>query len=253
MTARRYPRLHPGRAKAITLERATMGYEQLQQQSRRLPDLSRESYAATGLERISPSELCDFRNRIEATAESAGYPERGLSTVQAVDRALAVEFARMELPLGEMLRADVWTWCAVHLLPHLVHWRFARADGSVSHDRYLGIVQRNALGRLWLRGCVFDRGPGSDDRWGLVTALSEDASVAILERTSIAADWRLARAVGEAWLLTKNRGLPADVLLRDGIIRVRIAFAITELGIYDDDELSDFVAKIMLSGAMQRN
>jgi hypothetical protein len=64
---------------------------------------------------------------------------------------------------------------------------------------------RNAIQRLWMRGSTLDRGPGHEDRWGLVNALSEDAMVQIFERASLSGEPRLARAIAEAWVVTAGR------------------------------------------------
>lgn len=242
---RRFPKLHAGRAKAIVSEWKGLDADALKQQSRTLPEIAREKFAATGLPKISAEELATFRNQIEDAATSAGYPTKSLAVRQQVDTAIAVRLAKMDLPEGEMLRPEVWTWIAVHLMPHIVHWRFSKDTGEVKEERYLGILQRNALGRLWLRGKVFDRGEEVEDRWGLVDGISEDATVAILERTSVAGDWRLARVIGEAWLDAKRKGLAADDLLRDAVIRARISFAITELGIYNDEDLKTTIEECM--------
>src|SRR3546814_17705044 len=93
-----------------------------------------------------------------------------------------------------MLRPDVWTWMSIHLLPDYLFWRWAKPDWTITEARVSGSIHRSALGRLWLRGIVFDRGSASDDRWGLMDRIPEDAALAILERTTVSADHRLARA-----------------------------------------------------------
>lgn len=242
---RRFPKLQAGRAKAIVAEWQGLDADALKEQSRTLPEIAREKFAATGIPKISAEELAMFRDEIEGAATSAGYPTKSLAVRQKVDTAIAVRLANMDLPEGEMLRPDVWTWIAVHLMPHFVHWRFSKDTGVVTEERYLGLVQRNAIGRLWLRGKAFDRGEGAEDRWGLVSGISEDATVAILERTSVAGDWRLARVIGEVWLDAKNKELAADDLLRDAVIRARISFAITEFGIYSDENLKITIEECM--------
>lgn len=237
---RRFPRLSPARAKALLAERSGLDVARLRGLSP--PAMDHEKFSATGLQRISRNDLAKLRDEVDVVAAEAGYPGPSQAARQKFDRDVAVRLASMDLPSGEMLRPDVWAWLAMHLFPHLVQWRFGKEDGAIAEERFLGIVQRNALGRLWLRGRVFDRGgQDSDQRWGLAKAISEDASVAILERTSLASDWRLARALGEAWLQAREDGLAADQMLRRVAIKVRIKFAYSELGILTDEGLQMFI------------
>lgn len=238
---RRLPRLAPAKAKAFVAEVERQSLEQLELRSRTLLDLETERFAATGLPKVGADELQHLRNELQATMIAAGFPGTTQSVRQAVDRALAVKLATMDLPIGEMLRSDTWTWISLHLLPHFVKWRFVRTDSRITEERFLGTIHRNALGRLWLRGRVFDRGGDSHDQWGLVNTISEDASVAILERTSVSADHRLARFVGEFWLATKSKGLDADGLLRNAMIRIRVQSALIEVATMSDTELSEFI------------
>jgi hypothetical protein len=219
--------------------RAALGIENLSQLP--WPDLAHERFAATGLQKITREELLAIRRDMDAVAATCAFPATSLRARQEFDRRIAIMLSNLKFPIGEMVRPDVWTWIAVNLVPHLVTWRFGTDDGRVSEDRFLGILQRNAFGRLWLRGRVFDRGPDSDDRWGLVNAISEDASVAILERTSIAGDWVLARIIGEEWLAERKAGKNADRLLRDAAVRIRMNSAILETGIFSVSELADSV------------
>ena len=243
---RRFPRLSPARAKTLLAERGGLDVAQLRGLSP--PVMDHEKFSATGLQRISRNDLVKIRDEVEAAAIEAGYPESSQSARQKFDRYVAVRLASMDLPSGEMLRPDVWTWLAMHLFPHLVQWRFGKEDGAISEERFLGIVQRNALGRLWLRGRIFDRGgQDGEQRWKLAEAISEDASVAILERTSLASDWRLARALGEGWLSAREKGMAADQILRRVAIKVRIKFAYSELGIFTDEALQAFISDLFAS------
>src|SRR3546814_19535966 len=102
---------------------------------------------------------------------------------------------------------------SIHLLPDYLFWRWAKPDWTITEARVSGSIHRSALGRLWLRGIVFDRGSASDDRWGLMDRITEDAALAILERTTVSADTRLARAVDETGI---DAGLTGTEMGRGG-------------------------------------
>lgn len=243
---RRFPRLSAARAKVAVAQLSGKSNEQLQLESRVLPSLETEQFAATGMQRVSPSELRSLQEHVRARATAAGYPDGGVGARPEVDRAIAKSLAELDLPVGEMLRPDVWTWIAVHLFPDYLTWRWARPDGSITEARVSGPIYRNALGRLWLRGVVFDRGAESSNRWALMEGITEDASVAILERTTVSADHRVARAVAEAWIATGIVGTAAEVLLRRAMVFFRVQAALIEAVALDDIELKRLVNNAFL-------
>lgn len=225
---RRFPRLSAAQAKVAISALRDRSQEQLRLGSRVLPDQTTERFAATGMQRVSASELKSLQEELRRRMEEAGYPDGGLEARANVDRAIARALVELDLPVGEMLRPDVWTWMSVHLLPDYLVWRWAKPDGTITEARVIGSIHRNALGRLWLRGVVFDRGSASGDRWGLVERIPEDAALAILERTTVSADHRLARAVAQAWIDVGLTGTAADNLLRRTMVRFRVQVALIE-------------------------
>lgn len=237
---RRFPRLSAAQAKVASSAFHDKSIEQLMAIARVLPDLTTERFAATGMQRVSASELKALQERLRREMGEAGYPEGGVEARADVDRAIARTLAGLDLPVGEMLRSDVWTWISVHLLPDYLVWRWAKSDGAITEARLSGSIHRNALGRLWLRGVVFDRGATADDRWGLMERIPEDAALAILERTTVSADHRLARAVAQAWIDTGLTGTAADNLLRRTMILLRVQAALIETMALEDAELKKF-------------
>jgi hypothetical protein len=198
-----------------------------------IPHLTTEQFAATGAPKVTEDFLGKLRERLRIVLREAGYPQNTLAARQSVDRALAADLASMNFPVGEMLRPDTWTWLAVHLLPEYAHWRWVKG-GKVTEERLAGPVLRNALGRLWLRGWVFDPGESADDRWAVVNSLPEDATVVILERTSVSSNHRLARAIARSWLGMTGR---TEGALRDAGIRARVDSALFDSSVLSDSEL----------------
>ena len=84
----------------------------------------------------------------------------------------------------EASHEEVWSYLTCCWLLDVAVWRFgAEAD----ERRYIGNVNRNTFRRLWWRG----------RSWAEIdlTRLGEDELVNIMERPTIAADRRLARAI----------------------------------------------------------
>src|SRR3546814_7848481 len=69
----------------------------------------------------------------------------------------------------------------------------------------------------------------------------EDAALAILERTTVSADHRLARAVAEAWIDAGLTGTAAENLLRRTMVLFRVQAALIEAAALDDVELKHLV------------
>lgn len=153
-------------------------------------------YAASGGHR-DQSPIDRIGNDVRRLARDSGFPDNPSRVARTkFDRDATVLLASSEvLSTGEALRDDAWSYITAVALPDVVAWRF---PGKAAH-RFEGGV-RNALQRLWVRGTVLDRGPGSADRWGLVNSLNEDAAVQIFERASIAGNRRLAVALAEGRL-----------------------------------------------------
>lgn len=243
---RRFPRLSAAQAKVLSSALLGKPLEQLLANSRVLPDLTTERFSATGMQRVSPNELKALQDNLRRSMGEAGYPDGALEARAGVDKAIARTLAELDLPIGEMLRPDVWTWISVHLLPDYLVWRWAKADGTITEARVSGSIHRNALGRLWLRGVVFDRGVTSCERWSLMERIPEDAALAILERTTVSADHRLARTVAQSWIDTGLTGAAADSLLRRTMILLRVQAALIETTALEDVELKKLADEAFL-------
>lgn len=206
-----------------------------------VPTLDGAQFASTGGNRVPLSSLLAIRSRIDEILDDVGFPASTLAARQRFDRDVMVHLGELSLPAGEMLRAEVWAWLTIRLVPHAVAWRFMGRDGSVSTERFAGSIHRNALGRLWLRSWVLDD-PGSPDRWSLATALTEDAAVALLERASLAADHRLARSIVRCWLEWQRSGTPElEALLRGAMKRIRVMVTMIEPLAMSDCSMNELV------------
>lgn len=226
----RFPRLTAAKAERIILARG--GVRSLDALERiSMPPLDTQAFAPTGPQRVDESFLHDLRAGLDAIAKAAGYPQRQEETLRTFDAKAAVFLGELELPLGEAIRSETWAWIAVHLAPHLVQWRWGKDDKPASEKRYAGILQRNALGRLWYRAYVMREEEG--DPWMTLGLVNEDAHVAVLERTSIARDHRLAKSIIKHW---RKLGGGEDAL-RQALIRVRLRLLLQDTAVLSDIQL----------------
>ncbi|MEY4599139.1 MAG: hypothetical protein RLZZ445_1936 [Pseudomonadota bacterium] len=238
--SRSYPRLKLGHAKKLLaglsgILQASDDQNYRALLNKPLPDLSTETFAASGLPRVTASELLELRERLNGVMEAAGFPAVRLETRQAVDLGIAKALATWGFPKGEMLRPDVWWWLCVHLMPHYVFWRWQKTDGSITENRVIGAYVRNALGRLWYRATVLDLGTESPDRWKLLDRINEDASTALLERTSVSSNDRLSKCLTEVWLGLSSSDSAKS--WRNIMVRARVQASLIETAVLDDDDL----------------
>ncbi len=198
-----------------------------------LPDEAR--FASTGGSAVDPLQLREFRSGIVLVAEEFGFGTRDARATQAkFDAALGAWLVKHPLlKTGEALRDDVWCFVGVVVAPDIVHWRFGN-----SRQRYLGGI-RNTFQRLWMRARVLDRGETTQDRWGLLDSLTEDALVQITERPSIGADAILSRELAEAWVRASDRlgRSQMEDVMRSAILRLRIRNEIRSLSMLPKPEL----------------
>lgn len=241
---RLFPRLSASAARRLLREfdEAPLDPERLQSAAQPFT-----TWAASGGRRASPDELQEIRTAILEVARACGYPNGGEREARAFDAGCTMWFGETDpVPCGEALRDDVWTWIGVCLLPDLVSWRFkGRAD-----ERFVGGV-RNTFQRHWTRARVFDRGADASDRWHLVSALSEDAMVQVVERPSVGSSPQIARAIGEAWLsiVAEQPGVPMELLARTAIRDLRILGASVALTGMRQDALNKLTAKVFAAAA----
>lgn len=199
-----------------------------------LPDETR--FASTGGSAVDAAQLQGLRDGLAEIATAHGFGSKGARTTQAAfDSGVAAWLAQHVLfQTGEALRDDIWSFIGVVMAPDIVHWRF----GS-SRERYTGGI-RNALQRLWMRARVLDRGAESQDRWGLLDNLTEDALVQITERPSIGADAVLSRELAEAWVRASDRleSGRMEAVMRLATLRLRIRNEIRSLSYLPKDDLA---------------
>lgn len=194
-------------------------------------------YAATGGTR-SPASAFEIASQLRKIAAMCG--SSNVANRSTFDQDAAIFLATHDaLQGGEALRDDVWAFLTTVVAPDVVAWRFPDLPGR----RFEGGV-RNAFQRLWLRARALDRGENHADRWELVRAMPEDAVVAIIERTSIAARHSVSLALAEGWLKMARAATPGS---REDVMRLATKLLLLESQLIDlaalsDDDLAHTVA-----------
>ena len=232
----RLPRLSAAKAERILTGRGLQELSELELIE--FPNLETEQFAPTGPARVPADYLQSVRSELTVIAKAANYPDRSEVGFRLFDRDASIYLGRLDLPVGQAIRPDTWSWLAVHLVPHLVHWRWGTTGKQGSQARYCGILQRNALGRLWFRAHVMKE--SGDDPWRTLKLVNEDAHVAILERSRVSRDHQLARAIVRKW---HERG-GGESALRAAMIRVRMRLLLQDVAGLTGDELDSLAADL---------
>jgi|GEM_PF-492740 len=236
-----YPRLRLETANRLAEEFVTLSSEQLRERSVLVH--SEAFFAPTGGDRVTPAHLNHLRSGLEDIAQ------RNANSASEFDYEAAVFlFENMEIDPVEAARQEVWSCFALTLVPHLVHQRFANADGRISRERFLGghFGGRNAFGRLWWRAYLLHL-PDDEEPFRLLRVLGEDQIVQILERPNISGYRPLARAVAMEWAkhaLASSPAVRGEALMRDAMKRVRRLSAFVSWELLRDDELQAIVAAV---------
>lgn len=196
-------------------------------------------YAPVGGTPATAYQLSVLKEQIEEVARRCGFPNSGSGEKRAqFDAACGELLGTISVfQSGEALRDDVWAFIATALLPKVTHWRFGE-----SPDRWHGGI-RNTFQRLWIRARALDRGKGHRRRWELLQTLTEDALVALTERTAIAAQHRLALEIAEGWLRASERygRTRMEPVMRRAVMSLRLRSEVTALTVLSPPVLSTIV------------
>jgi hypothetical protein len=242
-----YPRLQAAAAQEMLVRYATLPVDELTALAA-VESVNADWYAtAPASSRVSEKALREFQSVVRSTASEYGYPSKSVATHPKrgeFDRALVgfiVDAAPM-LP-AEAAQQAVWSFMTLVVAPDVAFWRWRNTKGDFDFQRILG-YPRNAYRRLWWRSYIL--GGGAD---GPATLLLEDEAVAIMERTSIAGNRRLAGVIAREHLDLHSARPGRDDILRDAMKRLRRLHAFTSFHSLTDLELKALVREALEEAA----
>ncbi|MEV6695327.1 hypothetical protein AB0M35_28045 [Micromonospora sp. NPDC051196] len=230
-----YPRLPAPVAEELLTARTGRSPEELRHLSSTTDP--RTTWYPTAPHRVTEDDLRTLQHSVRATAAQAGWPAPATKTRgTAFDRKLApVLYHQMAIVPADAACEDVWSFLSLVLLPDIAFWRWPNDQRRPGYERIIG-RPRNVFRRLWTR--IHNLG---DD---LGAQLLEDEAVAILERPTLGAHPRVARAIARGHLATVGKADTARTeILRITARRLRRLAVVVSLETLDDSQLADLVVR----------
>jgi len=190
-------------------------------------------------ERISDEGLAEIRGRILGVARQYGFPDPLGRRTAHFDRDCAVAIHdAVPITPHEAASQEMWVFVTCVLLVDVAVWRFP----GLTRERFHGSLERNVFRRLWMRVEVLGPPRGDDDPlWS-----QEDALVQIMERTAIAENRGLARAIADVFRKNwgKHPGGERAALIRDFLRRVVRRQALARLECLCDEKRLEYLEEI---------
>ncbi|WP_163796895.1 DUF6339 family protein [Mycolicibacterium sediminis] len=166
-------------------------------------------------------------------ASEYGMPGPLVRSQEFEGRAARLLHQQLPMTPHEAAHEGVWSYLTCCWLLDVAVWRFGP---DADKRRFIGDINRNTFRRMWWRAEVL--GEQID-----LTQLGEDELVNIMERPTIAADRRLARAVAREFLARVDRGATESrmLLMREAMKRLLRLTPFLAFPALTDDALQQIV------------
>lgn len=198
-----------------------------------------QTMAATGGAPVPVETLQVVQARFRALLDDCGWPakrtEPGRQRFDAEGSRILHE--TMSIIPADAGAAGVWTFMSLVLLPEAAPWRWP----TWNQQRFLE-HPRNTFRSLYWRGFILGTEEG-----GRLQILGEDEITAIIERPSLSANPRVARAIYEPYLQIRDHlgGASPMFLMRDYAKRLRRITAFVDLDGQDDAGLAALCSELL--------
>lgn len=152
---------------------------------------------------VSPEKLMKLRTDVIADLESAGFEINAqISSVTDWDRALGESLKKnLKMSLVQENDQGVWAYLTLYVFWEFPTWRYHGRKGKGSDGEIIYSAKRweggnkNVLRKCWMRASALGPDLGTDGLSGTVEVLNEDELVNVFERTTLARNRDLLRAI----------------------------------------------------------
>lgn len=215
-------------------------------------------YAPSENIKVRTVQLDEFRYEILDLSKKYGFGSDEPNRFRDFEYDVANSLANWKLlwenslPTGEALRNNFWTYLTIVILPDVAIWRWPLPEhGEMSNawsGRFMGGT-RNTFQRIFRRVLSFDRGKNHPNRFNLIKDLMEDDFSAILERTSIGCNPKIAIALAEEFLLMRKRLSDKNkqiqtLIYRESTKDLTAYGKVQSLDLLEDQELKELISQV---------
>ena len=229
-----YPRLEGHAAGELLRTYADMDVEEIA--GRATTSHPQVSWYETATNRVNEAQLQELRHAVVHIAKEHGYPVPTPRRYARFDQQAGPELLqRMRILPADAAHPGVWAFLSLVLLPDVAAWRW---HPDRHRDRFTGRQHRDTFRRLWARAYAVGEHAARQ--------LLEDEFTGIMERTSVAGDPRVARAVAETHLAAVNQNplIPRTHLLRQAMRRIRRLLVIVQFQALNDHQLTRLLQEV---------
>lgn len=243
-----WPRLDRSKAESLLAE--------LAETDGPAPDLTTDNYAFSSVgQRAGRREIQTLRSEIVDLAAKRGFKVRhGFDQdgdpgddERAKFDAEVFGVIRDIMPMNwsEAGSREIWSWCAIALLPDVTHWRWkwSRKHGRWNPERWVGSdFTRHTWARQWWRSVQLEGAPSAAD------ALLESDFNQLTERANtIGANPVLVSVFARHYLaLLPPLQIERRELIRDSTQRLLREMAFIDDAVLDEAEVEEWVSRLLL-------
>jgi hypothetical protein len=242
------PRLHREAARGLLAEFSDMSIAEMQARAEFESDKSYFYPTAPMGQRATVEMLGDFQQKMREIAKNHGYPE-SLSPKDPrrteFDREVVSHILEVAplIPAAASVEA-VWSFLTLVVVPDVAFWRWPNTRNRDDYERLLG-YPRNVFRRLWWRAYTLGSGPGS-----VSDKIYEDEAVAILERTVIGGNRKVARIIAETHIRRFAGERQRTNIMRDAMKRIRRLHAFISFHSLHEAEIHALVDEAFTAAAI---
>ncbi|MBY4570359.1 hypothetical protein ACN95_10050 [Gordonia sihwensis] len=218
-------------------------------------DLTTDNYAFSSIgQRAGKREIEALRDAMVNAATNYGFNVRhGYDQDHDPGDAARAQFDAdvfrsipilMPMNWSEAGSREVWSWCALALLPDVTHWRWkwSRPQGRWNPERWVASdFTRHTWARQWWRAVQLSSAPTAIDE-----LLESDFNQLTERANTIGSNPQLVSKFAEQYLaLIPNVSVERRVLIRDSTQRLLREMAFIDDSLLGEDELEAWVSDLL--------
>lgn len=232
-----FPRLNAAHASAVITSLNGMSIEIASEKAASRHDNSFDY--ATAQQKVDSEALDTLRESVISVARECGFPAKpnkkaAIRFDKTVSKILDEE---LDMIPAEAANSEVWNFLTLVLLPDVAMWRYPNEKNNPAFERWMG-EPRNVFRKLWWRAATLGH--------ELNEQLGEDEAVQIMERTNLAANPAVARAMARALVQVRNKypSFKSSNMMRACALQVSVLYSTTTFELFSEEQLDEVILDV---------